>query len=100
MSPPVDASVVRTHYEALRREALGTAPDGRPSLCLSLFLLLGLSAWCAALTALGAPRAASRSSADRPDNSPPTPVPDTRAILTTVLASMVLACLPEEGVAC
>jgi hypothetical protein len=100
MSTPVNASAVRSHYEALRREALGAAPDGAPSHGLALFLLRGMSAWCAALTALGPPRATPRSHADHLDDPPPTSAPDTRAILTTVLASMVLACLPEEGVAC
>jgi hypothetical protein len=100
MSTPVDASVVRTHYEALRREALGAASDGTPSHGLALFLLRGMSAWCAALTALGPPPAVSRPCAAHPEDPLPTPAPDTRATLTTVLASMVLACLPEEGVAC
>ncbi len=99
MSTPVGASVVRTHYEAMRREALGAAPDGAPSHGLALFLLRGMSAWCAALTALGPPRA-TMPRADHPDDSPPGPPPDTRATLTTVLASMVLACLPEKGIAC
>jgi hypothetical protein len=100
MSTPVDASMVHTHYEALRREALGAPAGGTPSHGLALFLLRGMSAWCAALTALGPPQAASRSRVDRPDDPPPAPPPDTRATLTTVLASLVLACLPEEGVAC
>ncbi len=100
MSTSVDASRVRTHYEALRQEALGAAPDGTPSHGLALFLLRGMSAWCAALTALGPPRAAPRSDADHFDDPPPAPAPETRATLTTVLAGMVLACLPEEGVAC
>lgn len=100
MSTPVDVSVVRTHYEAVRREALGVPADGTTSHGLALLLLRGMSAWCAVLTALGPPRAASRPHGDCPDDRPPAPPPDTRATLTTVLASMVLACLPEEGVAC
>jgi len=100
MSTPVDASAVRTHYEALRREALGTAPDGTPSHGLALFLLRGMSTWCVALTALGPPQTMPRSDAAHLNDPAPTPAPETRATLTTVLAGMVLACLPEEGVAC
>ncbi len=100
MSTTIDASAVRTHYEALRREALGAVPDGLPSHGLALFLLRGMSAWCAALTALGPPRTSPRPHVDLPNERPPAPPPDTRAALTTVLASMVLACLPEEGLAC
>lgn len=100
MSTPVDAAAVRTHYEGLRREALGAPADGTPSHGLALFLLRGMSAWCAALTALGVPRLASSSHMARPDDAPPAPAPNTRIILTTVLASMVLACLSPEDVAC
>lgn len=100
MSTPVDVSMVRTHYEVLRREALGWISDETPSHGLALFLLRGMSAWCAALTALGPLQAASRSPVGRPDDAPPAPAPETRATLATVLASMVLACLPAEGAAC
>jgi len=100
MSTPVDASAVRTHYEALRREALGAPADGTPSHGLALFLLRGMSAWYAALTALGLSRTPGRSCIDRADNPPPTLASETRATLTAVLASMVLACLPEERIAC
>ena len=51
MSTPVDAAAICAHYEALRREALGAPPDGAPSHGLALFLLRGMSAWYAALTA-------------------------------------------------
>ncbi len=100
MSTAVDAAVVRTHYEALRREALGAASDGTSNHGLALFLLRGMSTWCAALTALGLPQPAAPPPVDCPDDRIPTSPPDTRAALTTVLASMVLACLPAEGVAC
>lgn len=99
-SPPVDAAATRTLYEALRGEVLGAVSDGTPSHGLALFLLRGMSAWWAAVTALSAPRAASRSATDDVHEPRPSPPPDLRAALTTVLAGMVLACLPEGDVAC
>jgi hypothetical protein len=97
MSTPVDAAGLHAHYEALRQEALGALPDGPPGHGLALFLLRGMNAWCAALTALG-PRAAAHAPADAADDCRvPT---EMRSTLTTVLASMVLACLPKKGVAC
>jgi hypothetical protein len=98
MSPPVDAGSLHGHYEALRREALGAPPAGTLSHGLALFLLRGMSAWCAALTALGPPRAAGPAAAHSSESRPPAPA-ETRATLTTVLASMVLTCLSAEGVA-
>jgi hypothetical protein len=98
MSTPVDARSLHASYEALRQEALGAPPDGSPSHGLALFLLRGMPAWCAALTALGPPRAVGPAAAHSADARPPAPA-ETRATLTTVLASMVLACLSKEGVA-
>ncbi len=100
MSTAVDASTVRTQYEALRREALGATGDEAPGHGVALFLLRGMSAWCAALTALGPPQPDSRLPGDRPRDQGPVPPSETRAALTTMLASMVLACLPAEGAAC
>lgn len=100
MSTAVDAATVRTYYEALRREALGATADGTPSHGVALFLLRGMSAWCAALTALGSLQPDSRLPVDRPGDLVPGPPSETRAALTTMLASMVLACLPAGGVAC
>ncbi len=100
MSTSVDAAAVRTYYEALRREAIGAASDSTPSHGLALLLLRGMSAWCDALIALGPPPPASRPPADRPPDRAPAPPLSTRAALTTVLASMILACLPEESIAC
>ena len=51
MSTPVDAAGIRAQYEALRREVFGARSDGVPSHGLALFLLRGMSAWYAALTA-------------------------------------------------
>lgn len=100
MSISVDASVVHAHYEALRREALGVTADGTLSHGLALFLLRGMSAWCAALTALGPPHLDAHLPVDRPNDRVPVPPSGTRAALTTVLASMILACLLAEGIAC
>jgi hypothetical protein len=100
MSTPVDAAGICAHYEALRREALGVPPDGAPSHGVALFLLRGMSAWCAALTALGPGSSASRLPVERPDDPGPVPSSETRAALTTMLASMVMACLPAEGLTC
>jgi hypothetical protein len=99
-SPPVDVAPAHTLYEALRGEALGACADGTPSHGLALFLLRGMSAWWMAVTALSAPCAASRPAIDdAPEHNPSSP-PDLRMALTTVLAGMVLACLPEGDVAC
>ena len=100
MNTPVDAAGIRAQYEALRREAFGARSDGVPSHGLALFLLRGMSAWCAALTALGPGQPGARLPVKRPDDPGPVPSSKTRAALTTMLASMVLACLPAEGRAC
>lgn len=100
MSTPVDAATVRTSYETLRREALGATVNETPSHGVALFLLRGMSAWCAALTALGSPQTASCLPADPPGDRRPVPPSETRAALTTMLASMILACLRVGGVAC
>lgn len=99
MRASVDTVAVRTHYEALRREATGGSPESARSHGLALFLLRGMSAWLQALAALRPPGAASRPPAHVPDARTPTPLPGTRAELTTVLAGMVLVCLREDGVA-
>jgi len=91
---------VRTHYEALRREALGMTADETAGHGVALFLLRGMTAWCAALSALGPSRLDSRLPMDHSSDRVPVPPPTTRAALTTMLASMVLACLPAEDVAC
>jgi hypothetical protein len=98
--PPVDAAPTRTLYEALRGEALGACADGTPSHGLALFLLRGMSAWWVAVTALSAPCASSRPATEDAHEHTPSPPPDLRTALTTVLAGMVLACLPEGDVAC
>jgi hypothetical protein len=100
MSTPVDAAAICAHYEALRREALGAPPAGAPSHGLALFLLRGMSAWCAALTALGPGQPDSRLAVECSDDHGPVPSSKTRAALTTMLANMVLACLSVEGLAC
>ena len=98
MSTPVDAGSLHESYEALRHEALGAPPDGTPSHGLALFLLRGMTAWCAALTALGPLRAPEPAAAPS-SHSRPGILAETRATLTTVLASMVLGCLSGEEVA-
>jgi hypothetical protein len=100
MSTAVDAATVGTSYEALRWQALGATADETPSHGMALFLLRGMSAWCAALTALGSPQPDSCLSVDHPGDRMPMPPSETRAALTAMLASMVLACLPTGGVAC
>jgi hypothetical protein len=100
MSTPVDARSLQGSYEALRQEALGVPPDGPPSHGLALFLLRGMPAWCAVLTALGPPRAAAAPPAVHSSEAArPQILPETRATLTTVLTGMVLSCLSREEVA-
>ena len=83
------------HYEALRREALEGAPFGPRGQGLALFLTRGMPAWLTALTALSpSPRRAD----DAPAAPRPPFLPTIRADLTSVLASMVLACAqPTEA---
>lgn len=101
MSRPVPApAVVWEHYEALRREATTTGPDGPRGPGLALFLARGLPAWLAALAALLPLRPAAGAVGEL--SGPPVPAPlPARRELTTVLAGMVLACTqPREGHAC
>lgn len=90
-------------YEALRREATTTVPDVPRGPGLALFLARGMSAWLAALAALTPlPVAMRPAHSDGAIPGPPASVPPAaRRELTTVLASMVLACAqPREGEAC
>ncbi len=86
-----DAPYAVEQYEALRREAFEVAPFGPRGHGLALVLTRGLPAWLAALTALGSPRPA-RVLAETPAEPRPRLLPTARTELTTVLASMVLAC--------
>jgi hypothetical protein len=97
----LDPRAVLEQYEALRREALGTAPFGPPGHGLALFLSRGLPAWLAALTALVPPGAPTGPRVEPRRESGPGLLPTARAELTTVLAGMVLACThPTEGPRC
>ncbi|MGH7645574.1 MAG: hypothetical protein ACREMR_08300 [Gemmatimonadales bacterium] len=84
-------------YEAVRREALATAPGPRGH-GLALLVTRGMAAWLTALAALG-PRRGLPAIASAPRETPGTMLPTVRTELTTVLAGMVLACatLTEEG---
>jgi hypothetical protein len=92
--PAADPGVALAAYEALRREALASAPDGPRGHGLALFLTRGLPAWLAALTALAPAAPAARADAAPPREAGPTLQPPARAELTRVLAGMVLACAP------
>lgn len=98
MSPAVaDAQYAVAQYEAVRREALEVAPVGPRGHGLALLLTRGLSAWLAALTALGPSRSA-RALDETSAEPRPRLLPSARTELTTVLADMVLACAqPKEG---
>lgn len=92
-----DAAYVLEQYEALRREALEVAPFAPRGHGLALFIARGLSAWLAALTALGPSRPAC--AVYEPPMEPAARLrPAARGELTTVLAGMVLVCAqPREG---
>jgi hypothetical protein len=97
----LDPREVLDHYEALRREALATAPFGPRGHGLALFLTRGLPAWLAALTALAPPDGPTRPLVEPRREGGPGLLPAARAELTTVLAGMVLACThPTEGQKC
>jgi hypothetical protein len=97
----LDPREVLEQYEARRREALGTAPFGPRGQGLALFLSRGLPAWLAALTALAPPGGPTRPLVEPRCEGGPGLLPTARAELTTVLASMVLACThPTEGPGC
>lgn len=84
-------------YEALRREALEVASFGPRGHGLALLLARGLPAWLTALTALVPARPRRPVDEPRAERSPRLP-PAARVELTTVLASLVLACAqPSEG---
>lgn len=101
MRAAYDPDHVLQQYEALRREALDAAPFGPRGHGLALFLARGMADWLAALTALGPgpmpPRAPAEPSLAHWLRLPPS----ARVELTTVLASMVCACMQEtEGMRC
>jgi hypothetical protein len=78
-------------YEALRRGAIARAPGTSCGHGLALFLARGMHAWLDALTAL--PLAFDRERPRRPTSRDSVSVTGPAwADLTTVLASMVLAC--------
>lgn len=91
-----DRPDVIAHYEALRREATGTASGVRRGHGLALFVVRGMHAWLEALTAL-APPVPRAPAAPLPPGAGPV-APAVRAELTVVLAGMVLACAEEEEV--
>ena len=86
-------------YEALRREATGTASGVRRGHGLALFVLRGMHAWLEALTALAPPVAHGRA-APRTAGEDGRGVlgPGGRAELTLVLAGMVLVCAENAEV--
>jgi hypothetical protein len=92
-----DTQYVVEQYEALRREVLEVAPFGPRGQGLALFLVRGLSAWLAALSAVVPSRPAPALD-EGPLEQPPRLPASARVELTTVLAGMVLACAAEtEG---
>lgn len=80
-------------YEALRQEAIESAPFGRRGHGISLFLARGMTTWLAALTVLthqsSIPAQAALS------QGLPVLSSSVRSDLTLVLAGMVLACSQE-----
>lgn len=78
-------------YEALRREALEVAPFGPRGHGLALLIARGLPAWLTALTALVPSRPTREVDAPLAERAPRL-LPAARVELTTVLASLVLAC--------
>ena len=81
------------HYERLRREALSPQRGLERGHGLALFLSQGMIAWMKALATLQPPRSTS-SVETTPDPLPSQPKlsSSVRSELTTVLASMILAC--------
>ena len=94
MTTRVDLDYVVAQYEALRREALSVLP-GHYGHGLTVLLTRGMPAWLAALTAL-APRPPLPPSVLASAERTPSVLGTVRAELTTLLATMVLACA-EEG---
>jgi len=81
------------HYERLRREALSPDRGLERGHGLALFLSQGMIAWMKALTTLQPPR--STSSVETIPNPLPSHLKLSRSVrgeLTTVLATMILAC--------
>src|SRR5262249_34457039 len=98
MSPVgVEPEYVLEQYEALRREAVDVAPFGPHGHGLALLVTRGLPAWLTALTAL-VPPTSTRPVDEPPAERAPRLLSTVRGELTTVLASLVLACAqPREG---
>ena len=94
MTARADPDYMLAQYEALRREALSALP-GHYGHGLTVLLTRGMPAWLAALVALAPrpslPPSVLASAAERAPSVPGT----VRAELTTLLATMVLACAAE-----
>lgn len=90
----LSSEYVLEQYEALRCEALASAPEGARGHGLALFLGRGMAAWLAALRCLVPPGAAREAAGPAPR---PRPLSAARAELTTLLAGMVLACTREPA---
>ena len=92
-----DASDLTDQYETLRGEAIEPVALGPRGHGLALFLQRGMCAWLEALTALSTKTTAA--APQRLEQSPHQQAPvlsvRARAELSTVLAGMVLACVPE-----
>ena len=92
-----DASDLTDQYETLRGEAIEPVALGPRGHGLALFLQRGMCAWLEALTALSTKTTAA--APQRLEQSPHEQAPvlsvRARAELSTVLAGMVLACVPE-----
>lgn len=94
-----DRHELSAQYEALRREAAGTASGASRGHGLALFVVRGMHAWLQALTALAPPVHGAPAPRLDPSEGAPSPVvPAGRAELTIVLAAMVLACAEKEEV--
>ncbi len=94
MTTRADPDYVLAQYEALRHEALNALPSHYGH-GLTVLLTRGMSAWLVALAALAPrpplPPSVPASAAERTPRVPGT----VRAELTTLLATMVLACAAE-----
>lgn len=89
-----ETAYVIDQYEALRREALAVAQYAPRGHGLALVIARGLPAWLTALTAL-TPAWPARGTTQPLAASAVRLLPAARGELTTVLAGMVLACVPE-----
>lgn len=81
----------RQEYENMRQEALDM--NTRRGHGLALFLSRGMTAWLAALAALGPRPPLPHRKLENSADLPPVRQPD----LTTLLADMVLSCIGKEG---